>query len=257
MMFSCAASHLLHAQPEDAELNAAAEVYRGLALGEQHQVVSNLSSENAYAVCFASMLLLITSVARLWRRPLEPYSPPMEYQRLGTGAGTVLKLAKDIFKQDPSSKMMLLINAPPVFDVKVLFAKEKIQPFSRVLEHEKSQHPDPGYDPARLEVLEKLLSYNGYLYQSVDEDEPVYIVARKIISFAIFVPRPFIELVEEERPCALVILAHYFALMARFPSIWWVGKTPRREIQAIHDTVSPVWQDQMKWPMMMAGLALS
>ncbi|OAL32165.1 hypothetical protein AYO22_00615 [Fonsecaea multimorphosa] len=257
MMFSCAASHLLRAQPDDGELNAAADVYLGLALREQHQAVSKLSGENADAVCFAAMLLLITSVARLWRRPLEPYSPPMEWLRLGTGAGTVLRAAKDIFKQDTSSKMMLLINAPPVFDVKVLFAKENLKPFSRVLELEKIQHAGPGWDAERFEVLEKSLCYIGYLYLSVDEDEPVYIVARKIVSFAIFVPRPFVELVEEKHPCALVILAHYFALMARFPSVWWIGKTPRREVHAIHDALPSEWQDQMKWPMMMAGLTLS
>jgi hypothetical protein len=63
--------------------------------------------------------------------------------------------------------------------------------------------------------------------------------------------------VEEKRPQALLILAHYFALMARYPSVWWIGKTPKREIQGIRDILPHEYQELMRWPSMMAGLTLS
>jgi hypothetical protein len=184
MMFACSACHLLRKELEDSELAVAADVYLGLALREQHTAVAKLSVENADSVCFAGMLLLITSVARLWKRQLEPYTPPMEWLRLGTGAGTVLRTAKELLKQDTSSKMWMFINAPPVFDVKVLFDKANMEPFCKILEPEIG-----GLDQETREIYEKTLSYVGYVHRSVDEDEPIYIVARKIISFAIFVPR--------------------------------------------------------------------
>jgi hypothetical protein len=250
MMFACSASHLLRSEPEDPELAIAADVYLGLALREQHRAVAKLSIANADSVCFTAVLLLITSFARLWKRQLEPYTPPMEWLRLGTGAVTVLRAAQDILKQDPSSKTWLLINAPPVFDMNILFAKENLKPFSKVLEPEVDSA-----DPETLEAYEKTLSYIGYIYQSVVvHDEPVYIVSRKILSFAMFIPRLFVDLVEEKKPRAMLILAHYFALMARYPSIWWMGKTPKKEIEAIQEMLSNDCREQMRWPLTMAGL---
>ncbi|KAJ9613164.1 hypothetical protein H2200_003105 [Cladophialophora chaetospira] len=252
MMFACSATNLLRRETEDPDIIAAADVYLGLALREQYKAVQKLSIENADPVCFTAMLLLITSVARLWKRDLEPYSPPMEWLRLGAGAGTVLRTAKEMLKEDPSSKVWMFINAPPVFNVDIIFAKKNMDPFSKILESE-SGHTDP----ETLEAYEKTLSFVGYVYQAVDNDEPVHMVARKIFTFPIFVPRLFIELVEEKMPCALVILAHYFALMARHPSIWWIGKTPKREIQAIYNILPEPYQSKMRWPAIMAGLATS
>ncbi len=252
MMFACSATYLIRREPEVAEIAASADVYLGLALREQHKAVARLSTKNADSVCFTAMLLLITSVARLWMRQVDPYTPPMEWLHLGTGVGTVLRAARDILMNDSSSKIWMFIGAPPVFDDKIFFARENMKPFCKVLELEVGD-----VDPETLEAYERTLSYIGDAYQSVDEDEPIYIVARKIISFAIFVPKRFVELVEEKRPCALVILAHYFALMARYPSIWWVGRMPKREIQAILEVLPKTWHQQMRWPMMMAGLAMS
>jgi hypothetical protein len=252
MMYSCSAASLLRREPDDSDVAAAGDVYLGLGLREQHGAVAGLSMDNADSVCFTATLMVITSLARLWKRKLEPYSPPMEWLRLGNGAVTVLRAAKEILKQNPSSKMWLLINAPPVFDVQVLFARENLRPFSKMLEPERGRTT-----PEEFEAYEKALCYIGYAYQAVNEDEPIYIVARKVVSFAMFVPRSFVDLVEEERPFALVILAYYFAVMARYPSIWWVGQTPKREIQAIQAVLPDDYQEQMHWPLMITGLAMS
>ena len=104
-MIACSAFHLLRTEPEDPDLTVAADVYLVLALREQHKAVARLSVELADSVCYTGMLLLITAVARLWKRPLEPYTPPTEWLRLGAGVGTVLRTAREILEQAPSSKM--------------------------------------------------------------------------------------------------------------------------------------------------------
>lgn len=252
MLFALSACHLVRREPTDTQLAMTADLYLGLALREQHKAVAKLNIENSDAVMYSAMMLLITSIARLWNRSLEPYKPPMEWLRLGSGAGTVMRTAKEFLQHNPASKILLFLRAPPVFDVKVIFDKENLKPFSRVLESEMGR-----VDAATMETYEKTLCYIGYLYRSVDDDEPIYVVGRKIVSFTMFMPIAFLELVEQQRPCALVILAHFFALMARYPSIWWIGKSPKREIQAIHDMLSQEYQDFMHWPMMRAGLIMS
>jgi hypothetical protein len=168
---------------------------------------------------------------------------------MGAGVATVFDAATEILRRRPSpSKMMMFIDAPPVFDRNVIFSRENLEPFARLVEHEQ---PGP-----TLAAYEKTLCYIGYLRRSIEDDEPIYVVGRKIISFAILIPRTFVALVEQEQPLALVILAHYFALMTRAQSIWWIGKTPRREIEAIHHFLPPEWHDRMRWPRMMAGLTV-
>ena len=47
--------------------------------------------------------------------------------------------------------------------------------------------------------------------------------------FPYSIEKGFINLVKEQRPRALVILAHYFGLLARLKYVWFIGDTGRRE----------------------------
>lgn len=255
MLMASSASHLLRANPEDPELVAAAEVYLALALQKQHKAVATLNMHDADAVCFTGMLLLINSLARMAWRPLEPYSPPLEWLQMGIGFRSVLNLAKESYMQGGSAKVVMLLKSEPEFDEKFLFRKDNLAPFLSLLGSE-TQPGDDLADADTREAYEQALCYIGYLYQSVNENEPIYVVGRKIIAFAIFVPKRFVQFVGEKRPRALVILAHLFALMSRTQSIWWVGKTPLREIKGIMGMLPQGWQAHMRWPLTMTGLIL-
>lgn len=55
------------------------------------------------------------------------------------------------------------------------------------------------------------------------------------MSFASLVPERFLSCVEEQRPRALIILAHLFSLSSHAKDIWWIGQTAYREVYAIRD----------------------
>ena len=74
-------------------------------------------------------------------------------------------------------------------------------------------------------------------------------LCRRIIGFPMLVHPRFVSLVEEEQPRALVILAHYFALVARLRGLWWMGDSGRREVLGIQTVVPGEWQDAMTWPL--------
>jgi hypothetical protein len=229
----------------------AQQVYLALAMREQQTAVAHLSVENCDAVSFTAMSLLITGVARLWRRPTNPYVPPIEFLRLGNGVGAVLETAKEMLKRNKESKMWLFINAPPRFDRTIIFADENQIPFQKLL--------DPNIHPSNPDIHEayaKTVAYLGYLHKSVQEDEPLYVLARKIISFSIFVPREFLDFVEKCNARALVILAHYFGFMCKVRSFWWALETPKNEIEAIQEVLPTEWQEYLRWPLMMTGQTL-
>ena len=74
-------------------------------------------------------------------------------------------------------------------------------------------------------------------------------MCRILLLFPYLVQKGFIDLVQEQRPRALVILAHYFGLLAQFKDIWFIGDTASREVRAIQSALSKEWQDLMAWPL--------
>lgn len=76
-------------------------------------------------------------------------------------------------------------------------------------------------------------------------------VCRRLIAFAVLIPDKMIELIEEKRPRALVILANYFAVAAPRAKVWWIGDVTRKEVEAIQRWLPGEWKDLMRWPLTM------
>ena len=62
------------------------------------------------------------------------------------------------------------------------------------------------------------------------------------------VPETFIRFLEEGRPRALVILAHYFATAVKLDN-WIMGDTAQREIRGILAVLPVEWHVLMRWPL--------
>lgn len=54
------------------------------------------------------------------------------------------------------------------------------------------------------------------------------------LAFPATVSRRFVELLEERRPRAMVILASYFALLRSLDGVWWLHGMARREVLGVH-----------------------
>lgn len=108
--------------------------------------------------------------------------------------------------------------------------------------------------PEAQNAYEKTLSYVGSVHLAVATDEPIYSLVRRFMGLPTFVPTLFIDLIAEQQPRALFILAMFFALMTRASSVWWVGDIPLREVLAIQSVLPQEWQAAMEWPLKVAGL---
>ena len=69
---------------------------------------------------------------------------------------------------------------------------------------------------------------------------------RRLILFPSLCPPSYIDLVSQSRPRALVILAQYFALLAEFGDVWWVGKLMGREVRGVLDYFDGQGEDEEK-----------
>ncbi|KAI9739326.1 MAG: hypothetical protein M1834_007539 [Cirrosporium novae-zelandiae] len=285
-LFTTAVLNLLRTDANNAELIAARQYYLDLALREHRKAVSQLSSKNADAVCLASIMILIDAVAALHVRVIEPYSPPTEWLQMGRGAGSVFKAALNIAKADETAKVMIILKAPPVFDESsIVYTEEDRREFLGLLNPDiptstgssctpsssssssppssssfssssPSSPPSEIWDTETRTTYEKTLSYIGSIHHAILlNNEPVFAIHRRLMGFALLVPNQFIEFVEQRRPRALVVLAHYFAVAARTTPIWYFGDTIGREILGIWGILPEGgWRACMEWPLRMAGL---
>ncbi|KAK3330747.1 hypothetical protein B0H66DRAFT_73693 [Apodospora peruviana] len=265
ILLANAANNLLRRLPDDAELFTARHTYLISAIREQRKMVSSLTTETADPVCLSALLLLVHSWAALQDRPLEPYSPPIDWFSMGRGAGVLIWMSMSAIKnateeEKARSCLMVVANSYPRFgDDESYFDPKHREMFNGVLT-QKLPSGDTWDDETR-ETYEKALSYVGSIQSAIDHGEPVYALYRRIQCFGLVLPRRFIDLLQELRPRALVILAHFFATVAQVPGTWWIGDgeggrepTAKREIRAISKVLPDEWQVQMVWPLDITGL---
>ena len=106
-----------------------------------------------------------------------------------------------------------------------------------------------------------MLTFGAAVYHAIVGGEPIFAISRRIQAFTIIIPPEFSEFLFQNRPRALVTLAHFFAVVSQVHGVWWLGRrgmsletTARREIRAINEALPREWRLQMEWPMDAAGL---
>lgn len=251
-MFATTALHLAKSTPEDPELIAAHLKYLGLALREQRRAVAQLNIYSADAVCFTSVLITIIALASLEGRPLEPYTAPMQWLEMASGSLNILSTSIMSIKDDPSAKIMMIVKGvPDLSDNNELYNAQNRADFSEILSRDRGSED---WDEEVQEAYEKTLSYIGSIKRAISNGEHTMAILRRVFAFAMHIPRRFIKLVQEQRPRALVVLAHYFALATKPGYVWYIGDVPHREVVGIQKALPDEWRDQMRWPLAMVGL---
>jgi hypothetical protein len=145
-MLSQSATNLLRDYPGDASLFAARQNYLILAMREQRKIVADLSLDKADPICLASILILVNSFAMMQERPLEPYTPPLDWIVMGRGAGTLIwacaqamvKAGQDTSK---SSLTMVITESYPYFGREAVSISRNCSISSRLSQKQSLSNP--------------------------------------------------------------------------------------------------------------------
>lgn len=259
-IYAFSATNLLRESPDDMELLTAQRVYLSLALREQRKAVIQFytQAEEADSLCFTSIMMTMNAFGSLQERTRNPYKPPTDMLRLGIGACAVYEEALKGARRFPSSKIVTFVENQPFYvSIPRMFDEEHRGPFLGILGPKNAQGV---YEDSELwnsearEAYECTLSYIGTMYTAVLDGESLHQMCTRIAAFALYVPKKFVDMVEELRPRALVILAHFFSIATKGSAHWWVGQTPMREVQGLRRIVPQEWQRHMRWPLVMSGL---
>lgn len=254
--FAISATHILRTHPDDEEIYSARQNYFVLALREQRKAIAQIRSANADAVCLTSMLILHTSFAMIHERPMDKYTPPVEWLKMGRGAGAVMWKANAAVAPEPPASFKVFMDSYQQIITEQRLPFELDRPFDAV------------YTWLSKQILESqvIAAYRGTLVyidiiqRAIDEGDNFGVVGRRLQAFPMVVPTIFVDKVEKQDPNALLVLALYFAIAAQVDSnYWWLRgynneRTATKEIRALDTILARTCPALMQWPLTKAGI---
>lgn len=63
------------------------------------------------------------------------------------------------------------------------------------------------------------------------------------------IPREFLELISENNPAALAILAHYAVMVRCYESYWYLQGWSDNVLGAVKGELKGSWEDWIEWPL--------
>ena len=272
-LFSVAALHLSKIEPHDLELSAAHKTYLDQAVRAHRRAVASFDStsvdaERVDAVCFTSVLIVLDAFAALQDRVHgHEYEPPMQWLSMSHGAWNVFRIAWQRIQDGSTMAIEAIIRSASILsDHAALFSQSNREQFAELLVPLRGGSPGKNRednedldDKETREAYEKTVSYIGSIQKAVKGKEHSLVIYRLLLAFAVVLPAKMIELLGKKRPRALVVLAHYFALVGPMATdaetVWWVGPIARKEVEGIQRCLPDEWQNFMKWPLEMTEMA--
>ncbi|KAK8002033.1 c6 zinc finger domain-containing protein [Apiospora marii] len=244
------------------------QTYKSMMLREQAREVVHLTSRNADALCFSSLRILAHALALVQTLPMDPWQPPVEWLRMGKGAGAVFKAAAEIIGSDPAgedAKIMTFLKTPPVMVDPSTTIGSDHSALDWLLEHPGTTAHDRGVgaatatddggedddyateldDPAVRRVYDEALGYTCSVARAIAAGEPEDAVGRRFGGFAVLVSNDFTRFLIERRPRAMVVLAHFMSLWLDYEHIWIIGKAGERQIRGIQKSLPLAWSSKL------------
>ncbi|KAH8808789.1 hypothetical protein F5884DRAFT_793350 [Xylogone sp. PMI_703] len=262
VMYSVAALHIANTEPQNIEMIEASSMYLGLSIQAHRDEIARLNQTNADAIILTSSLIRLSTVAMLQERDLQPYSPPIQWLSITNEAGSVFVAASRLTANDPTSLTRIILdNSSEVtgrgaifkgtkpWEVEATFGASYRQGFTHLLERSNSDLVNEPWNAEIQEAYETTVNFIGNAHNSILSGKHSGDILRMLMLFPMLIQRRFIEFIEDEQPRAMVILAHYFALLAKFRSYWWVGEAGKKEIQGIWSMLPPEWRRFLEWPL--------
>ncbi|KAK3320971.1 hypothetical protein B0T19DRAFT_444770 [Cercophora scortea] len=103
-------------------------------------------------------------------------------------------------------------------------------------------------DHPEVEVYHESLRYLGSIYHELLTKGFNPLLNLRIITFFTFLPPRFIQLAQNRRPYALVIIAHHLVFTKIIKTVWWVENVGDKGIQDISEFLGPKWDFYLRVP---------
>ncbi|KAM3465120.1 hypothetical protein NHJ6243_001919 [Beauveria neobassiana] len=218
--------------------------YLEATLQEYRKVVVTLTTAVADAASFTSVVLSLDAFASLRDREFGDYTAPVQWLQLCKGVTQVFRVTLQLLEGDAEANINKIVatSGPFVEPSKILCEANRNQfPALLVRRPEDSDEDDAAYIDT--------VSYIGAIQSAADAGEHMDAITRRLVIYPVLFPQRFVALLDEHRPRALVILAHFFAVAAHCQASAWVGDIPKKEILALEGFLAPQYRHELAWPL--------
>ncbi|TGJ86189.1 hypothetical protein E0Z10_g2595 [Xylaria hypoxylon] len=209
-------------------------------------------------ICFTALRIVAHSLALVQTLSLDPWEPPLQWLYMGHGAGSVFRKASDALEAGNHGMMSKFVNSPPIMrNAKDLILSDHSQ-LTWLLDHPShpssinAQTDQELNDEGVRSVYEKALAYTCSVLRAIDREESQVAIARRLGGFAVWVPIEFSKFIEQRRPRALVILAHFMSIWVDYDDIWLLGRAGEWQIRCIHKNLPMggiiAWHEESQEP---------
>ncbi|PHH71136.1 hypothetical protein CDD82_6722 [Ophiocordyceps australis] len=223
--------------------------YLSMALREHNKSLANVEASNADVLCLTSSMIRVCSFTVLQERARHPYEPPVEWLMMNASTVVVVKTAFKAVNGNPQSVAYRMLNTTPVIkNEQERFCHERRRGLEHLVHRDALRDASEPWDAEIQNAYETTLSYLGGAVEAVKMRQ-VSEACRRLIIFPMMVKGKFIELVQERRARATVLLAHYFALLSLYKDIWWIGQAGAKEVHAAAKALTGDWHAMLEWPL--------
>ncbi|KAI1454002.1 C6 finger domain-containing protein [Annulohypoxylon moriforme] len=238
----------------DSELEGGAESvanrYFSMAVREHNKEIFQANKDMTDIVCLTSCLMRATSLIQLQVRCREPYTPPWHWLALAqTSTSTFVEAYKQIGPDPNSVAFQLIRGTSHLHDKGKLPQRGDIQRLQHLMDRSKELSAGEEWDSEIQDGYERTLTYICNASRLSDAEGTTGSLFRMLLMFPMLADERYAKLVKEGSPRALVILAHFFALLSRFSDVWWVANVGADEVHGIAKSLPEEWQNLMAWPL--------
>ncbi|KAH8894577.1 hypothetical protein GQ53DRAFT_762659 [Thozetella sp. PMI_491] len=256
------ALHLAHLQPErKAALYAEASAHHDIGLRMFQIAMSSVTRENCDA-CFAfsSLVASYTWVSSeqtnsLFFRdePAPKEKSNVEWVSLVRGVHTLMKASGQWIMSGPMGPMLQTRHMEP----ELVRAVDPEGSAKLATLRQLWSLPTTKFNVDGVQALEEtlvlILSACG-LIASASTDSEIDIIL-VVLSWPVHIPEAFLAMVKEQKPEALVLLAHYSLILNKVDHLWYMRGMSRRLLKLIHGKIGKQWESWIAWPLQNLVLA--
>lgn len=236
----------------EAELFAYRANYFEATVRHHRKALGSMDHRTANAAGFTSIILIFDAFASLrerWMQPIHPgtpYKPPTAWLQMCRGVRNVVALGLDMIGEDSDSSLSIIAKGASLFvDLDTINSDANRAKFAYLL----PANADTSLDGADNEAYTTAVAYIGSVAIAKEAGEEHPKICRRLAIFPTILHDRFLTLLDTLSPRAMVILAHYFALLYTLDGLWWVGNCPEKEIEAIKANLGSEWLGSMEWPL--------
>lgn len=250
------ALHLAQSQPERKTLlYGEASAHHDIGLRLFQVAMSNITPQNCDA-CFAFSSIIAAYAwassnqnGDLFFSDLSPSEgkPNVEWVSLLRGVHTLLRAAGEWMTSSP---MKLLLEPRHIDPELARAADPEVSVKLTTLSQLWDSSPEK-FDLGDVEVLNETLTllreaYGLVASSSVNREIDVILV---VYGWPIQVPEAFFPMVKDQKPEALIVLAHYSLLLNKVNRLWYIRGMSRRLLKTIHSKLGKEWESWITWPL--------